>query len=100
MLPPLLSWDGMTAGAFVALPGWTIDVWVVSSILFFFRYLFGCHSRRYFECHPVKTNHRLSAAARLSHPPHGLIPTAEVARLMTSPSPTSFSVIKPGSRIR
>ena len=54
----------------------------------------------YRECHPVKTNQRLSAAARRSHPAQGLIPIALVARLITSPRPTSFSVTKPGRRIR
>src|SRR5262245_38059731 len=48
----------------------------------------------------VKTTQRLSAAARRSHPPQGLIPMAEVARLITSPRPTSSSVINPGRRAR
>src|SRR5438067_4237488 len=54
----------------------------------------------YLERRPVKTNKRFSAAARRSHPAQALIPTALVARLMTSPRPTSFSVTKPGRRIR
>src|SRR4051794_25401041 len=40
---------------------------------------------------------RLSRAARSAHGPQGLMPSVLVARLITSPSPTS-SWIKPGSR--
>jgi hypothetical protein len=64
--------------------------------------LFGCCRLPlpHLERHSVKTIQRFSAAARPSHPAHDLIPTAEVARLMTSPRPISFSEMKPGSRIR
>jgi hypothetical protein len=46
----------------------------------------------------VNLIHWFSAAARCSHCPHGLIPNADVARLITSPRPISFSFKNPGSR--
>jgi len=83
----------------VALTGWTADVSVVCSILV--SSLFKCRGLLpHLERRPAKTNQRFSAAARRSHPAQGLIPTANVARLTTSPRPTSFSMMKPGSRIR
>lgn len=36
----------------------------------------------------VKVSSRLSRAARWAQPPHGLMPTDEVAFLIASPSPT------------
>src|SRR6185369_6191932 len=46
------------------------------------------------------TSQRLSAAARRAQLPQGLIPTIEVARLMTSPRPISSSLTNPGNRAR
>jgi hypothetical protein len=53
----------------------------------------------YFGGPPKNINQRFNAAARDSQPPHGLIPTYDVARLITSPKPISFSVKNPGSLI-
>src|SRR4030095_11832622 len=69
-----------------------------SQFVFRFVVSISIDSQRYLGCHPVKVIQWLSAAARPSHPAHGLIPIAEVARLMTSPRLTSFSVTKPGRR--
>jgi hypothetical protein len=49
----------------------------------------GSKELNHLERWPVKTIHRLSAAARRRQPPHGFIPAADVARLITSPSPIS-----------
>ena len=89
---------GATAAGWTLL-GWSVDFSFVVSILFFLLCQF-LGLQGYLDCRPVKTNQRLSAAARRSQPAQGLIPIALVARLMTSPRPTSFSVTKPGRRTR
>jgi hypothetical protein len=43
-------------------------------------------------------SHRFRTTARRSHPSQGLHPTAEVARMTTSPSPMSVFMINPGKR--
>jgi hypothetical protein len=43
------------------------------------------------------TIQRFNLAARSLQPPQGWMPTAEVARLMTSPRPMSWSLTNPGS---
>ena len=61
---------------------------------------FDCLQFIYRERPFVKTSQRLSAAARWLHPPQGLIPMYDVARLITSPRPISLSERKPGRRTR
>ena len=49
---------------------------------------------------PANTTYPLRMAARFSHDPHGVIPTRDVMRLITSPKPTSpFSSNGVGTRI-
>src|SRR5256885_16566336 len=49
---------------------------------------------------PEKVSQRLRAAALCSQLPQGLMPIADVARLITSPRPMSSSLMKPGRRAR
>ena len=53
----------------------------------------------YFREFAENTNQRFSVAARALQPPHEGIPTYDVARLITSPMPISFSFKNPGSLI-
>jgi hypothetical protein len=52
---------------------------------------------RLFRESAENTNQLFNTAARASQPPHGVIPRYEVARLITSPRPISFSFKNPGS---
>jgi hypothetical protein len=62
--------------------------------------VFGNHRSNHFGRQPENTSQRLSAAARRWQPPQGPIPTADVARPIASPRPTSWSLVNPGRRRR
>jgi hypothetical protein len=49
---------------------------------------------------PENTSQRLRLAARSLQAPHGRIPDRDVARLITSPRPTSVSALNPGMLTR
>src|SRR5713101_5301641 len=96
--PTTSPWEGVTTALSCLLSSWLADCSFVSCSMVVL--LEDGFSDLDYLARPVKTNQRLSVAARRSQPPHGLMPKVNVTRLMTSPRPISSSLTNPGRRTR